>query len=168
LKAGVLEPSGRFDPNCDHPHLRRTRKGEVEFVLVWENETESGADITLTQNDIRAVQLAKSAIFTSITLLCHELNIEQPKRMLVAGAFGSHLNKEDIITIGLFPNLEIDPIEFVGNAAGKGALLSLLNEKYQRQFEAVARQTQVVELATHPDFQTTLMNALRFPAVQTE
>jgi uncharacterized 2Fe-2S/4Fe-4S cluster protein (DUF4445 family) len=166
LKAGVIEPNGRFNPTCDHPHLRRTSMGDVEFVLVSGNETESGADITLTQNDIRAVQLAKGAIFTGITLLCHELNIERPKRMLVAGAFGSHLNREDVITIGLFPNIEIDTIEFVGNAAGKGALLSLLNEKYQRQFDAVSRQTRVVELATHPDFQTTLINALSFPDVQ--
>jgi len=166
LKAKVIEPSGRFNPNCDHPNLQRTGKGDVAFVLVSGNETESGTDITLTQNDIRAVQLAKGAIFAGITLLCHELNIERPKRMLVAGAFGSHLNSGDVITLGLFPNLEIDTIEFVGNAAGKGALLSLFNEKYQRQFDAVSRQARVVELATHPDFQTTLINALGFPDVQ--
>jgi uncharacterized 2Fe-2S/4Fe-4S cluster protein (DUF4445 family) len=166
LKAGMIESNGRFNPNCDHPDLRRTSKGNWEFVLVSGNETESGADITLSQNDIRAVQLAKGAISTGITMLCHELKIERPERLLVAGAFGSYLDREDAVTIGLFPNLEKDTIEIIGNAAGKGALLSLLNENNKRKFDAISRQTQVVELASHPDFQTTFINALNFPDVR--
>jgi len=166
LKAGMIESNGRFNPNCDHSDLRRTSKGNWEFVLVSGNETESGVDIILSQNDIRAVQLAKGAISTGITMLCHELKIEEPERLLVAGAFGSYLDREDAITIGLFPNLGKDTIEIVGNAAGKGALLSLLNEDNKRQFDAISRKTQVVELASHPDFQTTFINALNFPDVR--
>jgi len=166
LKVGMIESNGRFNSNCDHPDLRRTSEGNWEFVLVSGNETESGVDITLSQNDIRAVQLAKGAISTGITLLCHELKIDGPERLLVAGAFGSYLDREDAVTIGLFPNLEKDTIEIVGNAAGKGALLSLLNDENKRQFDVISRKTQVMELASHPDFQTTFINALNFPDVR--
>ena len=137
----------------------------MEFVLIPGAETQTGADITLTQQDIRAVQLAKGAILTGISLLCQEANIELPQRVLVAGAFGSFLDKDDAMTIGMLPSLAEHSVVTVGNAAGEGAILALFNEDFSRRAREIARRTQVLDLASHPDFQKVFLKSLNFPDV---
>ena len=135
----------------------------VEFVLVPGEETQTGVDITLTQKDIRAVQLAKGAILTGISLLCKEGNIELPQRFLIAGAFGSFLNKDDAMAIGMLPKLVGHNVETVGNAAGEGVILALLNRDFIGRARDIARRTQVLDLASHPDFQEVFLRSMSFP-----
>jgi len=165
LKAGVILMSGRFNLKSNHPNLRHDDEGRPEFVLVPGAETQTGVDITLTQGDIRAVQLAKGAILTGITLLCQEVQIELPQRLLIAGAFGSFLNKDDAITIGMLPRLVDHSLETVGNAAGEGAVLALFNGNFEERARDIARRTRVVDLASHPDFQKVFLNSLAFPDI---
>ena len=163
LKAGAILESGRFNPQCNHPNLRRNSGGAVEFVLVSAEETEAGVDITLTQKDIRAVQFAKAAVVAGITLLCREAQLKLPERLLIAGAFGTFLNKEDAMTIGMLPRLARKSVKTVGNAAGEGAILAVLDEDSTERAGEIARRTRVVDLASHPDFSKVFLDSLAFP-----
>lgn len=163
LKAGVILKSGRFNPQSPHPHLRVNSGGEVAFVLVSGAETQAGVDITLTQRDVRAVQFAKGAVLAGIALLCREAQLDLPQRLLMAGAFGTFLNTEDAMTIGMLPRLARNAVETIGNAAGEGAILAVLHGDTAKRAEEIARRTRVVDLASHPDFHKVFVNALAFP-----
>jgi len=163
LKAGAILKSGRFNPQYNHPNLRRNSGAEVEFVLVSAEETQAGVDITLTQKDVRAVQFAKAALLAGITLLCREAQSKLPERLLIAGAFGTFLNKEDAMTIGMLPRLARNSVKTVGNAAGEGAILAVLDGDSTERAEEIARRTRVVDLASHPDFNKVFLDSLAFP-----
>jgi uncharacterized 2Fe-2S/4Fe-4S cluster protein (DUF4445 family) len=81
---------------------------------------------------------------------------------LLAGAFGSYINPEDALTIGMLPDLPPEDIEGVGNAAGAGAILTLFDERHAKKARELSRSTRVLDLSTHPDFQDTFINALSF------
>jgi uncharacterized 2Fe-2S/4Fe-4S cluster protein (DUF4445 family) len=163
LRAGILSKSGAFNLDCGHPNLRRNSDGIIEFLLVPKAHTRTHADITFTQKDIRAVQLAKAAIYAGILLLCQEVKIELPQRIVIAGAFGSFLDKRDAKTIGMLPPLSDDLLKSAGNAAGEGAVLALLNGDFAHRAQEIAHRTRVVDLASHPDFQEIFLNSLTFP-----
>jgi uncharacterized 2Fe-2S/4Fe-4S cluster protein (DUF4445 family) len=168
IQAGVILGNGRFSPESNHPNLRRGSQGPWEFLLVPAVETETGVDITITQKDIRAVQLAKGAILTGITLVCREAAIDLPRRLLMAGSFGGSLNVHDAVSIGMLPRLPDRALEAVGNAAGDGAILALLDRAIDDRAAALARRTRVVDLAAHPDFQKVFVSSLGFPDPGTE
>jgi uncharacterized 2Fe-2S/4Fe-4S cluster protein (DUF4445 family) len=163
VRAGIILGSGRFNPESKHPNLRRGSGGGWEFVLVPAMETETGVEITLAQKDIRAVQLAKGAILTGITLVCREAGIDLPRRLLIAGSFGSFLNVPDALAIGMLPPLAEHAFETVGNAAGEGAVLALIDKAVAERAAAIARKTRAVDLASPPDFHRVFVNSLGFP-----
>jgi uncharacterized 2Fe-2S/4Fe-4S cluster protein (DUF4445 family) len=162
LRAGVILKTGRFDPSFPSPCLRRGEHRSLEFEIVPGRAARDGRPITLTQGDVRAVQLAKSALRTGIELLCREKMIDRPSRLLLAGAFGSYLNKRDALEIGMFPTMKEEEIEVVGNAAGVGAILALCEEGYFARSRDLAKATQVFELGGHPDFQNMFIRFLAF------
>ncbi len=96
-------------------------------------------------------------------LLCKEAGVQQPAKLLVAGAFGSFINKQDALKIGMFPEISEEDISIVGNAAGAGAVLALFDKEILSRARGLAEQTRVLDLSTHPDFQDTFVNALAFP-----
>jgi uncharacterized 2Fe-2S/4Fe-4S cluster protein (DUF4445 family) len=162
LRAGVISKTGGFNLSRPFPCLRRDANGSLEFEIASGQASENGYPITLTQGDVRAVQLAKGALRTGIDLLCRETKIPHPAKILLAGAFGSHIEKRDALRIGMFPSMREEEIEVVGNAAGAGAVLALYDEACFDRSREVARATQVVELAGHPDFQTMFVQSLTF------
>lgn len=162
LRAGVISKNGSFELSCPSPRLRRGANGALEFELVPEQATENGRPITLTQGDVRAVQLAKGALRTGVDLLCREMKIPRPSKILLAGAFGSHIEKRDALQIGMFPSMKEEEIEVVGNAAGAGAILALCDEAYFDRSRDVAKATKVFDLAGHPDFQAMFIQSLAF------
>jgi len=162
LRAGILSRSGSFNAGCGSPCLRPGENGVLEFVIVPAGSHRNRRAITLTQADVRAVQLAKGALRTGIDLLCRENGMPRPSKILLAGAFGSFINRLDALTLGLFPEMEAAAIEVVGNAAGAGAVLALLREDYFTQARELARATRVLDLAAHPDFQDSFVAALSF------
>jgi uncharacterized 2Fe-2S/4Fe-4S cluster protein (DUF4445 family) len=109
------------------------------------------------------VQFAKGAVLAGITLLCREAQSDLPQRLLMAGAFGTFLNTEDAMTIGMLPRLADNAVETIGNAAGEGAILAVLHGDTAKRAEEIARRTRVVDLASHPDFHKVFVNALAFP-----
>ena len=139
------------------------KKGN-KFLLVKGKETENGKPIYLTQRDIREVQLAKAAIFAGIKILLKEVNIPQEdiQKILLAGAFGNFIDKKSAIRIGLIPYLPLEKIESVGNAAGKGAEITLLSEKTRGICEKISKDIKYIELSSRADFQEEFVEAMFF------
>ncbi len=131
FKAGIIDKTGRFvmDPDTARTggRVRRDAKGKPEYVLAWKDETALETDITITQADVRAVQLAKGALYAGAKLLMRKMGVEKVDKVILAGAFGSYINKESALTLGMFPECALDNIYAVGNAAGDGAVMALIN-----------------------------------------
>jgi uncharacterized 2Fe-2S/4Fe-4S cluster protein (DUF4445 family) len=163
FKAGIIDRSGRFAKDLDTPRVRKDTEGKPEYVLAWAEETSIGTDITITQADVRAIQLAKGALYAGAKLLMKQLNITQLDRVILAGAFGSHINREASLTLGMFPDCSIDKVYAVGNAAGDGARMALLNK--DKRVEAIerARWVKFIEIATDPAFEKAFMQAMHIP-----
>lgn len=162
LRTGIILETGRFNPDIHLPNLRYGENGGLEFELVSAENSQTGRAITLTQKDIRLIQLAKGALRAGIELACRETGIGHPEKLFVAGAFGSFVLKEDALAIGMFPKLPEENIEVVGNAAGAGAILSLYNGGFLTRAKELIHETKVLDLSSHPAFQETFVSSLPF------
>jgi uncharacterized 2Fe-2S/4Fe-4S cluster protein (DUF4445 family) len=162
VRAGVIAKSGSFNADYGSPCLRNGEKATLEFEIADGQNSRHRSPIVLTQPDVRAVQLAKGALRTGIELLCRENRMQRPSKILLAGAFGSYINKVDALRIGMFPDMPENDIEVVGNAAGAGAVLSLLEKDCFTKAKELAAQTRVFDLAAHADFQTVFIETLSF------
>lgn len=162
LRAGVITKSGSFDPAFASDCLRRGPNGTLAFEIVPARTARSGIPIVLTQADVRAVQLAKGALRAGIELLCRENHIGRPSKILLAGAFGSYINKADALCIGMFPEIPAEDIEVVGNAAGVGAILALCEDACFNESQDLAQRIRVFDLAACPGFQNTFIEHLSF------
>lgn len=162
FKAGIIEKSGRFNKKLNSPRLRATDKGP-EFVIAWVHETSIGRDITVNIADVRAVQLAKAAMYAGAKVMMRKLGLEKPDRVILTGAFGSYIDKVQAMTIGLFPDCELDNVYAVGNAAGDGARITLLNVDKRAEANRIARQVEYIELTVEPDFEKEFVQAMHFP-----
>ncbi|MBR0598807.1 ASKHA domain-containing protein [Sinanaerobacter chloroacetimidivorans] len=171
LDAGILNYKGNIvtkeaavASGMDADLAERLRKGihGNEFVLVWQD---SGKDIVITQKDIREVQLAKGAIYGGIVILMQCMNTDpsQLEEILLAGAFGSYIDKKSALRIGMLPNVREEKITYIGNAAGVGACMALLSENLREQAAEQAQEVEHVELALHPNFEKEYLNAMYFP-----
>jgi len=132
--------------------------------LVKGKETENGNPIFLTQKDIREVQLAKAAIFAGIKILLKEANIllNDIDEILLAGAFGNFINKKSASRLGLIPHISLHKIKSVGNAAGRGAEMTLLSEEIKKIGQKITKEVVYIELSSRPDFQKEFIDAMFF------
>lgn len=131
VKVGLLDPSGRII-NKDCERVRKNpSNGQNEYVIEWKHNTEISKDIVITASDIREIQLAKGAIATGINILLEKLKItaNDIDNLYLAGAFGNYIDIKSAIRIGLIPNIPLDRIKSIGNAAGEGAKISLLSKE---------------------------------------
>ena len=161
LQAGVIRADGGFSTNLNHPRIVLENGRPHKFVIAWAKETALGRDITVSIKDIRAVQLAKGALRAGAEILLRTLGVPKPDRVILAGAFGSYIDVEHALAIGMFPDCPLDRVTSVGNAAGDGARFALLNRERRREAEWVARQVEYVELATRKDFMTEFVKAMQ-------
>ncbi len=145
------------------PRLRGNGGGSPEFVIAWSEETSIGKDIVVTQRDIRQIQLAKAAIYAGAKLMMRHLGIDRVDRVLIAGAFGSYIDREVALTIGMLPDIAPDRIISVGNAAGDGARIALLDREKREEANWIARQVQYMELTVNEGFQDEFVAALHIP-----
>jgi len=164
-RVGLVLSNGRLQRNSGLPLIQEDETGMLEFELVSAEKSETGKAITLTQKDIRAVQLAKGALLAGMKMLCSSAGLTSPKRLLVAGAFGANINKKDALTIGIFPDLPEENITGVGNAAGAGAILALFNPALRDKARELARSVTVIDLASLPEFQKIFLGSLPFPTL---
>jgi uncharacterized 2Fe-2S/4Fe-4S cluster protein (DUF4445 family) len=159
---GIVLPGGKFNLATPSPNFRPNQR-VGEYILATADQTSTGHEIVITQNDIRAVQLAKAALYAGAKLLMARRGVGQVDRVILAGAFGSFISKEHAMLIGLFPDCDLKDVYAVGNAAGDGARIALLSRAKRREAREVARWVEKVETAIEPEFQNEFVAALNFP-----
>jgi uncharacterized 2Fe-2S/4Fe-4S cluster protein (DUF4445 family) len=160
--AGIIDKSGRFNKKMETPRYRVSGK-EPEFVIAYAKETAIGRDIVICQKDIRAIQLAKGAMYSGAKIMMQKLGVRKLHRVILAGAFGSYIDKMSAAVIGLFPDCDPERVSAVGNAAGDGARMALLNVDKRTEADIRARQVAYIELTVEPDFNREFTKALVFP-----
>lgn len=161
--AGILLPSGKFNPKIKSPRLIKGPKGQPAFVLATGTQSATGGPILLTQADVRAVQLAKAALYVGAQLLMKALGVTKPDRVVLAGAFGSLIDRERAMIIGMVPDCDLESVIAVGNAAGDGARIALLNRESRREAARLARWTEHITSPLQTEFQEEFVAALSFP-----
>jgi len=157
-QAKIIDKGGRIIDN--QPRVR-ARKGQPEFTLVSKEERKGKPAITITQHDVRELQLAKAAIRTGIQMLletsgCSEDDIKQ---VIIAGAFGTYIDVASAVAIGMLPPLPLNRFRQVGNAAGMGAKLALISFKSRAKAQVIASRVSYIELASAPKFEQVFVQA---------
>jgi uncharacterized 2Fe-2S/4Fe-4S cluster protein (DUF4445 family) len=167
--AGVILKSGKFNPEQKSKRYRKNPDtGQPELVLVWAEDTSIDKDIVITQKDVRQIQLAKGALYSGCKLMMRRMGMDKMDRVKIAGAFGTHVDREKALIMGLFPDCEIEKIVSVGNAAGDGARAALLNREKRKEANWVARNVEYIELTVEKDFQKQFMQAMQIPHMKDE
>ena len=161
IRAGIILEKGNFSEEIQSRRLRQGEDG-MEFVVAWENETGTRHDIVITQKDVAELQMAKSAVYAGATLLMEQLGGKQVKRILLAGACGNYVDPLDACTIDLFPGCRTAEIIGVGNAAGHGSCLALLDKNKRKEAERIAEKTQYQELSVTARFQELFVSSMFF------
>jgi uncharacterized 2Fe-2S/4Fe-4S cluster protein (DUF4445 family) len=161
--AKIIDNSGRFNMNLKSPRLRYDEAGMAEFVIAWAKETAINHDIIICQKDIRAIQLAKGAMYSGAKIMMQRMGVDRIDNVILAGAFGSYIDKASAAAIGLFPDCGQGCVQAVGNAAGDGARIALLNKDKRDEANYWARRVEYVELTLEPNFNKIFTKALAFP-----
>ena len=170
LKSQIIDRTGRMLTSKEalekgiHPALASRLKGsapDTSFVLTSPSDE---IVVSITQQDIREVQLAKGAILAGIQTLMKTLDIqdEQIDSILIAGAFGNYIQKENALRMGLFPDISSEKIISIGNAAGAGSSMALLSDRIRELSSSIANNTQHIELSMNMDFQEFYIYAMNF------
>lgn len=157
--AGIINQDGLVDGGMAEKSPRiRPYKRTFNYVV-----REGEPFISITQNDVRAIQLAKAALYAGTRLLMDKLGIEHVDRIRLAGAFGSHIDVKFAMILGLIPDCPLEKVQSAGNAAGTGARIALLNAKARDEIEHVVRRIEKIETAVEPLFQQHFVEAMAIP-----
>jgi uncharacterized 2Fe-2S/4Fe-4S cluster protein (DUF4445 family) len=161
LQAGIIDERGVLRPVDGRV---RTQGRAAEYILAWPEETGHGREIVVTRKDVNEIQLAKGAIRAGIELLLQEAGIaaEAIDDFIIAGAFGTHLDLESALRVGMFPRLPLERYHQVGNAAGVGAKEMLLSLSRRDEAARIVDGVRYIELTTHPDFTPAFVDAMYF------
>ncbi len=165
-RASVITKTGVFNKKLlkDNPRFRvNPDNKQPEFVLAWKEDSSIDKDIVISQKDVRQIQLAKGALYAGCKLMMKRMGIEKVDTVKIAGAFGTHVDREKALVMGLFPDCEIERIHGVGNAAGDGCRAALLNKKKRDEANWCARNVQYLELTVEPTFEKDFMEAMQMP-----
>jgi uncharacterized 2Fe-2S/4Fe-4S cluster protein (DUF4445 family) len=157
--AGVVTADGIIDGALAARSPRIVADGRTFSYLLHDGEPR----VTITQNDVRAIQLAKAALYAGARLLMDRLGVDAVDEIRLAGAFGSQIDPLHAMVLGLIPDADLAHVGSAGNAAGAGALIALLSRAARREIEAVVRRVEKVETAVEPRFQEHFVEALAFP-----
>jgi uncharacterized 2Fe-2S/4Fe-4S cluster protein (DUF4445 family) len=157
--AGILKRDGTIDGANAAKSPRIEPDGRTFSYLLRAGEPE----LRIVQNDVRAIQLAKAALYAGARLLMDHLGIEAVERITLAGAFGSHIDVKYAMILGLIPDCDLAKVSSAGNAAGTGARIALLNRTARAEIEQVARRIEKIETAVEPRFQEHFVGAMAIP-----
>jgi uncharacterized 2Fe-2S/4Fe-4S cluster protein (DUF4445 family) len=161
--AGVITPDGIIDGARAERSSRVVAEGRTFSYLLHDGSALGRPRIAVTQNDVRAIQLAKAALYAGIRLLMDRAGIETVAQIRLAGAFGSQIDPLHAMVLGLIPDADLANVRSAGNAAGTGALIALLSSAARREIEDVVRRVTKVETAVEPRFQEHFVAAMAFP-----
>jgi uncharacterized 2Fe-2S/4Fe-4S cluster protein (DUF4445 family) len=161
--AGLLDAGGLIGGPDQTGTWRCTPEGRTHAYILHDGSAEGGPKIMVTQGDIRAIQLAKSALYAGARLLMDEMGVDRVDRVTLAGAFGAHISPKHAMVLGMIPDVPLDRVTSAGNAAGTGARIALLNRAARDQIEATVHDIHKVETAIEPRFQEHFVNASAIP-----
>jgi uncharacterized 2Fe-2S/4Fe-4S cluster protein (DUF4445 family) len=161
---GIIGADGRFLESAAERSERVRFSGRTgEYVLVDAQLSATGREIVVTQNDVRAIQLAKAALYAGVKLLMSQRQAHTVDRVVLAGAFGSYISPLHAMVLGLIPDCDLSRVTAVGNAAGDGARIALLNREQRREAARLVPQIEYVETAVAPAFQEEFVAAMALP-----
>jgi len=157
--AGLISADGVFDSGL----MVRCRRLQPDGRTCKYQLTDGERPLYITQQDIRAVQLAKAALHAGIKILMARSGLRRIDRIRLAGAFGSHIDVSYAMVLGLIPDCDLEQVSSAGNAAGTGARMALLSSQYRRQIEGLVKEVDKVETALADDFQQHFVEAMAIP-----
>ena len=157
--SGIISEDGVVDGQLSLKSPRIIQNGRTWSYLLHDGQPR----ITVTQNDVRAIQLAKAALYAGVKLLMEKQGVTQVDTICFAGAFGSFIDPKYAMVLGLIPDCDLADVKAVGNAAGHGALMALLNRGHRREIEETVRRIEKIETALEPNFQQLFVDAMALP-----
>ena len=160
--AGVISEDGVIDGALAAKSPRVVEDGRTFSYILNDGGARGDPEVRITQADVRAIQLAKAALYAGAQLLVDKFGRE-PDRIVLAGAFGSHIDSKYAMVLGMVPDCALDRVQSVGNAAGTGARIALLNMKSRDHIRRVVRDIEKIETAVEPRFQEHFVGAMAFP-----
>jgi len=169
LKSSIINVRGAFNKNIKDPKIRVTDEIKA-LIIVPKEQSVTKEDITFSQTDIRQIILAKAAMRTGIEILLKNYGLKRKdiEKLFIAGAFGNYINKENARIIGMYPEIDLNKVIYVGNAAGTGARMCLVSKNAKKMVEEISRKITYVELAADKDFQNNFLNANFLPHAELE
>jgi uncharacterized 2Fe-2S/4Fe-4S cluster protein (DUF4445 family) len=159
--AGIINQDGVLDGRLAARSPRIVANGRTFAYVI--SAPGAAVAMQITQNDVRAIQLAKAALYAGIALLMERLGISHVDRIRLAGAFGSHIDVKYAIILGMVPDCELSQVRSAGNAAGTGARIALLDATSRGVIETLVRRIEKVETAIEPRFQQLFVEAMAIP-----
>jgi uncharacterized 2Fe-2S/4Fe-4S cluster protein (DUF4445 family) len=164
FEMGIINNLGKFDRDLDTPRIRED-SGIYEYVLAWQDETQIGRDITLTEIDIENLIRAKGAIYSGCMTLLTEvgMSITDIEHIILAGGFGSYVDLEKAMTIGLLPELDTEKVTFIGNGSLMGARMSSLTNRIRKDVVEVTKKMTNFELSDTTSYMDNYVAALFLP-----
>jgi uncharacterized 2Fe-2S/4Fe-4S cluster protein (DUF4445 family) len=161
--AGLVDASGLIGSAVQTGTERCLGEGRTHSYLIHDGSAGGGPRITVTQGDIRAIQLAKSALYAGARLLMDEIGTDKVDRIVLAGAFGAHISPKHAMVLGMIPDAPLDRVTSAGNAAGTGARIALCSRAARATIEGNVRRIHKVETAIEPRFQEHFVAANAMP-----
>jgi len=151
---GSAEQTG--SPNC-------FQDGRTNSYLLYDGTADGGPKVTVTNTDIRQIQMAKAALYSGARLLMDKFGVDKVDRVVLAGAFGAHISPKHAMVLGMIPDAPLDKVTSAGNAAGTGARIALLNTDARHEIEETVHNIHKIETAIEPRFQEHFVNASNIP-----
>ncbi|MBS9716235.1 ASKHA domain-containing protein [Pseudohalocynthiibacter aestuariivivens] len=161
--AGIVDGPGLIGSPAQTGTDRCFLDGRTYSYLVWDGSADGGPKITVTNRDIREIQMAKAALYSGARLLMDKFGVDKVDRVVLAGAFGAHISPKHAMVLGMIPDCPLDKVTSAGNAAGTGARIALLNTDARNEIESIVKEIHKIETAIEPRFQEHFVNASNIP-----
>ena len=160
---GILDGPGLIGSPEQTGTDRCFRDGRTYSYMVWDGSADGGPVITVTNRDIREIQMAKAALYSGARLLMDKFGVDKVDRIVLAGAFGAHISPKHAMVLGMIPDAPLEKVTSAGNAAGTGARIALLNTEARTEIEQTVHNIHKIETAIEPRFQEHFVNASNIP-----
>ena len=161
--SGLLDASGLIGSATQTGTDRCVLDGRTHSYVMYDASSTGGPKITVTNPDIRAIQMAKAALYSGARLLMDKFGVDSVDRVVLAGAFGAHISPKHAMVLGMIPDVPFELVTSAGNAAGSGARIALIDKSQRAAIEHTVRQIEKIETAIEPKFQEHFVNASGIP-----